>query len=318
MKKISIGIDMAKDTFVAAIVINEKENVKQFNNNTKGFNSFMAWLKKSIDGDFHFCMESTGKYGNALAIFLHQHEFKVSVVNPARIKYFMKSQLSRNKTDSIDAKMIMRYCDFFNPELWKPEPKEIQELQALVRRLDTLGRIKLQEQNRLENADEIVKDSIVSNINSLIDEIKKIEDQIKQYINNNSILGQKDKLLKTIPGVASKTTNKVLAFLNNVENKFDNAKKVAAFVGLNPQQSQSGTSLNYSHLSKTGSSDLRTMLYMPALSAIRCNPILKAFYERLLDKGKPKKVAICAVMRKLLHIIYGVLKSNQPFNEQLA
>jgi transposase len=126
----------------------------------------------------------------------------------------------------------------------------------------------------------------------------------------------KSLLLKSIPGIGVRTSSKTLAFFNDI-TKFDNAKKVVAYIGLNPQHAQSGTSLNYSHISKTGDSELRKMFFMPALVAIQCEPSIKAYYNKLLSKGKAKKVAICAVMRKLVHIIYGVLKSKKPFNAEL-
>lgn len=139
---------------------------------------------------------------------------------------------------------------------------------------------------------------------------------ITKHINAYPDLEKNSKLLKSIPGVGDKTTNKVLAFLSHI-NQFNNAKQVAAFIGINPQHAQSGTSLNSSRISKTGDAELRKMLYMPALVAIQCEPSINAFYNKLVGKGKPKKVAICAVMRKLIHIVYGVLKSQEPFNPRL-
>ena len=120
----------------------------------------------------------------------------------------------------------------------------------------------------------------------------------------------------TIPGIGKRTANKLLTILSG-NHKFNSAKEVAAYVGLNPQHAQSGTSLNSVRLSKTGSSELRKMLYMPTLTAITHNPILKQFYEKLLSKGKPKKLAVCAVMRKFWHIIYGVLKNQSAFSEKI-
>jgi transposase len=316
MKKY-IGIDIAKKTFVAAIKLKDKEKLKTFSNNEKGFKQLTEWVQKFPGEQSHFCMESTGKYGDKLAIFLYTNKYIVSVVNPAKIKYFMKSQLTRNKTDSVDAKFILNYCESFNPEAWQPDPHEIQELQELVKRLDVLINMELQEKNRLENVAEVIKESIVSTIEYLNEEIKKIEKKIKNHVDNYPHLKEKADLLNSIPGIGDRTTSKIIAFLGNTKN-FDKAKQLAAFIGLTPHQIQSGTSLNHSRLSKTGNSNLRKMLYMPALTAMQFNPVLKAFYIKLLAKGKPKKVAICAVMRKLVHIIYGVLKSNKPFDAKLA
>ncbi len=316
MKIFCVGIDVAKLTFVAAIQFNDKYKSKSFNNNQNGFTELLNWLNKFSAEHYHYCMESTGKYGDALAIFLHNHDGLVSIVNPAKIKYFMKSRLARNKTDFIDAKLIRDYCELFDPSPWQPLPVEIQELQALVKRLDMLNNMLLQEKNRLENVDLIIKESIDSNIAHLKCEIKSIESRIKNHIDRSPVLKKNAELLKSIPGIGDKTTNKILAFLSHIE-KFNTPKQLAAFIGLNPQHAQSGTSLNHSHLSKTGDAKLRKMFYMPALVAIQHEPNINAFYKKLVSKGKPKKVAICAIMRKLTHIIYGVLKSQKSFNSQL-
>ena len=316
MDKICVGIDIAKLTFVAAIKIGDKDKVKSFSNDEEGFQKFTEWLQQVSAGQYRCCMESTGKYGHALALFLHNNNYIVSIVNPAKIKYFMRSQLSRNKTDSVDAKFIRYYCELLLPPAWEPLPVETQELQALVKRRDSLNNMLLKEQNRLENVDDIIKESIDDLISHLANKIKTIEEMINKFINDRPELKVNSELLISITGIGEKTTNKILAFLGDVA-KFDTAKKMAAFVGLNPQHAQSGTSLNYSHLSKTGDAELRKMFFMPALVAIRHEPNIKAFYEKLISKGKAKKVAICAVMRKLVHIIYGVLKSRKPFDAKL-
>jgi transposase len=319
MKKMCIGVDIGKLTFVAAIKDpnKDKPKTKSFSNNEEGFKALLEWTEAYSTETYHVCMESTGKYGDKLATFLHAQNWIVSIVNPTKIKYFGKTQLARNKTDSIDSKLILQYCELFNPAIWQPMPAEVQALQELTKRLDTLNTMLLQEQNRLENVSEIIKESITDTISYLESEIKKVEKKIKVHIAENPRFKRQEALLASIPGIGEKTLSKIIAFLAE-PTRFNDAKKVAAFVGLNPQHYQSGTSLNHSHLSKTGDADLRRMLYMPTLVALRYNPIIKAFYERLVGKGKPKKVAVCAAMRKLVHMIYGVLKSDTPFDPSLA
>lgn len=124
-------------------------------------------------------------------------------------------------------------------------------------------------------------------------------------------------MLDSIPGIGDRTIIKVLAFFGDV-NRFGSAKQLSAYVGLNPKIRQSGTSLNSSSLSRMGNSKLRKMLYMPAVVAKQHNPAMKIFYDRLVANGKSKKLAICAVMRKLIHIIYAILTSNQPFDLKRA
>lgn len=295
METFHVGIDIGKLTFVASIKVAKKYQCKIFDNNNNGFKGLCDWLQRYLHEQYHCCMESTGKYGDNLALFLHNKGCLVSIVNPAKIKYFIRSQLKRTKTDNVDAKSIRDYCEMFNLSVWKPLNTEIQVLQVLMKRLDTLSNMLLQEQNRLENVSSIIKNSIDNNIAHLKCQIKDIETRIEMHINNNPGLKKNSELLKSIPGIGNKTTGKILAFLSHIEN-LASAKQAAAFVGLNPQHVQSGTSINYSHISKTGDAELRKALYMPALVAIQREPNIKCFYEKLVSKGKPKKVAVCAVM----------------------
>jgi len=317
MKKICIGIDVAKQTFVAAIHVNDKYLVKTFGNHQQGFDDCLSWVTSFYpDAKLHVCMEATGRYGEAMALYYYEKNSKVSVVNPVLIKKFKESYLIRNKTDNIDAQCIYDYCHERDPGEWQPASKEVSELQALVKRLDVLNNTLLQEKNRLEFIDEVTKTSIEEHINYLKKDIKVIEKAIKSHIAKHEKFDGSSKLLNSIPGVGDKTIAKVLAFLD-VE-LFSHPKKMVAFIGLSPKHQQSGTSLNSSSLSRMGDSKLRKIFYMPALVAIRREPKIKQFYENLRKKGKPSKVAIVAVMRKLVHIIYGVLRTGKPFDAELA
>ena len=208
------------------------------------------------------------------ATFLTTVGVKVSVVNPACVKGFSMSRLSRVKTDKADCELIAYFCQAIQPDLWQPVPSHVQELQQWVRRLDSL------------------------------------------ITNKHQDLNDRNTLLASIPGIGEKTIGVILAFLN-VEN-FNSAKQLAAFVGLNPKPRQSGSSLRgVGRISKTGDANLRKAFYMPALTAMRFNPIIKNFSERLSNTGKSKMVIVIAAMRKLLHIIYGVLKNKTPFNRDI-
>lgn len=262
-------------------------------------------------------MEATGGYEASLAEYLYNNDFKVSVVNPARIKGFAMSKLSRVKTDKADCELIAYFCEAMKPDLWQPIPKHIQELQQWIRRLDSLIANKTQESNRIKGAAPRVISHIQRHIDFLNTEIKEIEQLIDEHIKEHKDLKDKNELLTSIPGIGDKTIATVLAFLSNVEG-FDSAKQVGAFVGLNPRPRQSGSSVRgVSRISKTGDSDLRKAFYMPAIVSIKYNPIIKDFYQRLTNEGKPKMVAIIASMRKLIHIIYGVLKTKTIFNANI-
>lgn len=317
MNKIILGIDISKGKFDAALLINNKLQTRKFDNGSKGFCALSQWLKMKDVYTAHVCMEATGGHEELLANYLYKNNFKVSVVNPARIKGFAMSRLSRVKTDKADCKLIADFCQAMNPELWQPTPKHIQELQQLVRRLDMLIANKNQETNRLEGLSDIVAANVQFHIKFLAQQIKEIEQLISNHIKKHKDLSDKGLLLASIPGIGEKTVAVVLAFLSNVES-FTSAKQVVAFVGLNPKPRQSGSSVNgVGRISKTGDADLRKAFYWPALTAIKFNPIIKVFSERLGREGKVKMVVIIAAMRKLLHIIYGVLKTKTYFNPDI-
>lgn len=317
MKEAYLGIDISKSTFDAALLVKDKFKTRKFDNNKQSFNKLMSWLNQKEVTLSKACMEATGVYSQPLAEFLYNQKIPVSVVNPARIKGFSQSELTRSKNDILDAKLIAKFCKLINPELWQPTPKPIKTLQHWVRRLDDLIAMHRQEKNRLEVADNDLKTHIQESIEHLQNKIKKVNTIIKDHINQHPDLKRKSELLQSIPGVGKATTAQVLAFIGEV-NKFKSAKEVAAFIGLNPKQRQSGTSVNgRTRLSKTGDSALRKAFYMPAVVAIRYNPIIKEFCMRLEKAGKHKMLIVGAVMRKLVHMIYGVLKTETVFNANI-
>lgn len=315
MSKITLGIDIAKKKFDVAILFeNDKVKTKQFENKQSGFVELLAWLKRHNALETHACLEATGSYSEALAIYLVEKNVKVSVVNPVQIKGFGQSQLTRTKTDKADSQLIARFCRAIQPPLWQPQPAHIQELQAWVRRLEALQNLSQQEANRLEVVLPCIQPSIQEVLQNLQKEIQRVKRKIQDHIDQHPDLQEKKRLLETIPGIGDATIAQVLAFISPIEN-FQQAKQVAAFVGLNPQQRQSGTSVQgRTRLSKVGNSNLRKAFYMPAIVAKRYNPIIKAFCARLEAAGKAKMQVIGAAMRKLIHIIYGVLKSKKPFD----
>ena len=309
-----LGIDVAKNKFDAALLRNGKYKSKSFENNPSGFESLTAWLKQHDVVVFHACMEATGSYGDTLARFLFYAGQVVSVVNPARIKAFGESELQRTKNDKMDAKLIARFCEKMQPSAWEPDPPEVEQLRMLGRRRDALVSMRTQEGNRLGVADPTVNASIQKVISFLDDEIEQISKLIREHINNHPDLRKKRDLLKTIPGVGAVTIEAILSEINAFEG-FDSVEKVVAYMGLSPKEKTSGTSVKgKSSLCKIGNARLRKILYMPALSAIQCNPLVKALYNRLIAKSKNGMIIACACMKKLVHIIYGVIKNGKPFD----
>jgi transposase len=199
---------------------------------------------------------------------------------------------------------------------WTPPPPEVEELKMLVRRLESLKTMRTQEINRRKSgiSSDVVLADIAEHLTFLEAQIKRLEDQIKELIDKHPKLKEQRDLLISIKGIGDTTAAKLLAEITNVQ-QFDSAAELAAYAGVTPKGKSSGTSVRgKGHLSKMGNVHLRTALYMPALSAMRTNPVLRVFAERLKQKGKLSKVVIAAVMRKLIHLAYGVLKHGKPFD----
>lgn len=309
-----VGIDMSKKKFDAALLRSNKFKHKVFPNTLSGHEAMVTWLQKNAITTAHVCMESTNIYGEALAEYLFDQGYTVSIVNPARIKGFAQSELSRTKTDKADASLIARFCLAMVPEAWTPDPKEIRELKALVRRLESLMEMKQQEVNRLHVAQAIVVSRLEEHIAYLDHEIKTTKQHIREQIDNHPDLKNKKTLLESIPGIGEATIHVVLSEFANIE-KFKNAKQLAAFIGVAPKERLSGSSVRgRTMMSKTGRSQLRKTFFMPALVALRYNPILIQMKQRLTESGKSKMAIVGAAMRKLVHLIYGVLKSGVPFD----
>lgn len=313
--KIVVGIDIAKLKFDVAVWLGStKYKTKVFANNHNGFKELFCWLKPYPQ--CHICLEATGVYGVPLATYLSDNELFVSIVNPAQIHAFGKSELIRNKTDKLDTKLIARYCASQTPPEWKPTPLSERQLLALVRHLNNLTALLLMEENRLTVADEVIHTSILEIIKALKLQISETKSKIKNHINDDPDLKKNNKLLESIPGIGGVLSATLLAYIGN-GSRFSNSNQLVAYSGLNPQLRESGLMKGRTRISKQGSSELRKALYMPALSAITCNRVVKALWERLLARGKGGKVGICAAMRKLLQLAYGVLKSGVPFDEKI-
>ena len=315
MSRTPIGVDIAKAKFDVATFVNGKYKTKSFANTPAGIQAFQTWLAAFPEP--HVCLEATSTYGEALSERLADAGVMVSVVNPARIAAFAKIELSRTKTDKGDAKLIARFCALHTPEPWQPQPRSIRELRALVRRLENLLEMYQMEANRLQTADVAVQDSLQTVMTALQRQIDHVRAQIVQHIDNDPDLRGRRDLLDTIPGLGKATIPVLLSVLAD-PSRFGSAKQCAAYAGLTPPERQSGKYRGQTRLSKTGDPLLRKALYLPALVAWRHNPVLRPFCERLKARGMNGKAIVCAAMRKLLHIAFGVLKSNRPFDPNIS
>jgi transposase len=312
-----IGLDVSKDTIEVCLLRDTgKAHFKQFPNTSNGHTKLLRWTQHLDEGgSSHFCMEATGSYSNAIALFLAEAEQKVSVLNPARIHFFARSQGQGNKTDKADARIIAVFCRKEHPELWRAAAPEIRELAALMRHYHAVQESLAQDKNRFQvpSQSRVVLTSVKRAIRFLEKEIDSLKKQIREHFNRHDNLKRDAVLLQSIPGVGEITAWDVLSELPDV-HQFDSAQAVAAYAGLAPREHRSGTTIfKKTRLSKQGNARLRKAMYFPAVNALIWNPLVKAHYERLRAAGKMKMVALAAAMRKMLMICYGVLKHQQPF-----
>lgn len=316
MEQRVLGIDVAKETLDIALSDGIHLNHGQFANTQKGHEQLEQWLRKQSDSSVHVCLEATGQYGEGVSEFLFAHGFTVSVVNPARIKHYGNSKLRRNKTDKADAQLIAEYCLREKPAIWTPPPASFKDLQVLVRHLEDLQAAKLQESNRLQSGvhTSFVVNSLASLCEFLDEQITQTKKAIQDHVNQHEELKQMQTLLVTIPGIGKLTAAKLLGEIRNILD-FQSARQLAAYAGLTPRNFLSGTSVHKkSRLSKTGNANLRKALFMPAIVATKYNPIVHTFCARLSQTGLKPMEVVGAAMRKLLHLVFGILKTGRPFD----
>lgn len=246
----------------------------------------------------------------------------VSVINPAQIASYAKAQLRRTKTDNVDSQVILSFAQSQKPTLWKPESPTLRKLYYLVVEADRIRKAQGQWSNRkhgqkyLKDIPKVIKQTQKALERTMIRQLEKIEQAIIELCRKDKELKQDVELLCSIPGISNHSAVRILAYGKNTLHDF-NRNALTAHAGLAPAQKQSGTSIHgKARIAKQGDRRLRTTLYMPALVAAYHNPILKTFYQRLLKKGKPKMLALVAVMKKLLLMIQAILKNKIPFNNK--
>lgn len=310
-----IGIDVSKHELAVCVMDEHKATLHAtFANEKKGFRSITNYLKKRKAQGSPVCLEATGVYGEGLAAYLHEGGYRVSVVNPMRIKRYAQSQLRRNKTDKLDAEIIADFCRTQELTLWTPPDPSWVELRALARLLDDLIRMQVQEKQRLgTELSATVRSHLEDHIDYLQEQIDEVLRQINEHFDDHPDLRDKRELLNTIPGISDLTSTRLLAEIRDI-TAFETVGQLVAYVGLNPKQRQSGKYRGQVKISKMGNANLRAALFMPARSAKRCNPLVQGLVERMTATGHCANAITVAVERKLLHFAYGILKSGQPFD----
>lgn len=313
-----LGIDVSKLTLDVCMITADGSTHHRVRNDRQGHEQLHAWAR-TISPEYCACLESTGSYGEAVAKYLFSEQVAVSLVNPSQTAAFAKAQLLRTKTDKVDAESIARFARAMLLEgqlpRYESRSQEDDELQELVRHRDALVTQRQQVVNRNGDAElAAIKRSNQKLIGMIDREIKQIESEIRKLIGKHERLNTQFELLTSIPGVGPVTATTVLAELPAIE-RFSRPNQVAAYAGLTPRTRHSGSRTPLSQpISKTGNQRLRKTLYMAALVALRANPVMKQFAARLYQKGKAPKKVIVAIMRKMTHLIYAILKNEVPFN----
>lgn len=314
--KTVLGVDISKRKFDVFLIATGKSLPGKFDNTLSGFKQLRKWLRSNKAKQVHACIEATGPYGDELCHFLYKEGHLVSLVNPLRVKRHGESDLMRNKTDESCARLIADFCLKKKTSLWEPPSKEVAYLQSLTRRIDSLENMRQMESNRLESAPKQVSASIKRIITMIDKEIKELEELIKRHFDDHPDLKHKKDLLESIPGIGEKTAKMLLSEIQF--ERFESARQVAAQAGITPFRRQSGTTVDKTSVSKIGNKRIRRALYLPAMTAARHNEIVKEFNERLKRNGKSGKQRVCASIRKLLHIAFGVIKNDRPFDPNIG
>ena len=318
--KFHLGIDISKPDFHVALLRESDEKIisqATFANNLTGFNRLHQWLiKKAGSGlSVHICLEATGSYGDGVAFHFTDIVEQLSVVNPRAIKAYGDSNLRRCKSDSADARLIAEFSLNKQPSAWIPPTPQQQKVKALSRRINVLKKTLIQEQNRLKVTSD--KDSIKDikeHIRFINNHIEKLDFKLLDATQKDDKALLQHQLMMSISGIGEKSSAYLLAEIGDI-SIYTNARQLAAHAGVTPRIFQTGTSgKTRTPMSKAGNAHIRRILFFPAMSAMIHNPICKAFAGRLKAQGKPPIVVLGAVMHKLLHIIFGVLKHQKPFN----
>ncbi|MTB49779.1 transposase [Lewinella sp. W8] len=331
--KQSIGVDVSKDDFYVRILfqfqgsteVRKHRGVKKFSNTNSGFIKLHEWLKKYTvqDAPMVIAMEATGVYHEALAYFLFEHGYFVSVQLSTKVNAFAKSHNLHNKTDVSDAEIIARLVSERKLVAWRPPTKSIRRLRALTRQYQAITESKTVTQNQLHAMEHsaLVDDQVCMRYREIIAlfkrQLKQIELEIRQLARQDELLDNVLRLLMTIPGVALKTAA-VIAAETGCFQLFDSRAQLVKFSGMDVVERQSGSSVRgRSSISKRGNSRIRRALFMPSLSYVKDDGVFGQLYQRVYQRTMIKKKGLIAVQRKLLVVMYAIVKNGTAYDPRL-
>lgn len=326
--RVAIGIDISSEKFDVCLSTMTKEGEvivgvsAEFPNTMSGFRKLSKWVdkvNKEKKLPLIYLMEATGSYHEELAYYLHQRECQVIIVLPSKSKKYMQSLSIKSKTDKVDAKNLARFALERKHDLWQPPTETFRKLRDLTREREVHVKLRTEAKNRLTAAnvsydkDKGTLKRIEKDIKHHDSQVKAIEAAIKELIDKDPDIGERVKNITTIKGVSLITAATVIAETNGFEN-FENYKQLTSYAGLDVVLNSSGKHEGKSRISKKGNSHIRSGLYMPAVAIITYNEKLGALYRRLVNKGKNGKVALMAVVRKTLILIYTLWMKNCPYD----
>jgi transposase len=306
------GIDVSKDHFDVHVL--PEDIAFQTGTSEKDITRLIAKLKKKSVN--LIVIEATGGYGTQLAAELQANDLPTAVVNPRQTRAFALATGWLAKTDRIDAKALAEFAQKLQPPARSVGDENTLEIKAVVARRRQLVDMRTAELNRLDRAkNKVIRESIQAVLNFIEQQIKDTEDQMKDAIKKSSEWTEKAKLLKSVPGVGDVTSRTLLAELPELGQL--NRRQIAALVGVAPMNCDSGKFRGHRKI-RGGRTPVRNALYMAALVAIQHNPKIKSYYQRLVQSGKKKIVALVAGMRKLLTILNLMVKNNQPWQAEVC
>jgi transposase len=301
-----VGIDVAKDWFDVA-VLGEKRT-RQFPNTKKGIRDLVRWMSQ-VQPKL-IVVEATGGYEEALVQALFEAGLPVARVSPQRVRQYARAKGRLAKTDPLDAQLLAEYGKAIQPRLFVGKSEERKQLSALVGRRNQLNAMLQAEKNRLRTQSGTIRSSLEKVIACLEAELQQMDQEIHALLQKHTDLQTQEKLLRSAKSIGAVTAATLLADLPEL-GQLDR-QQIAALVGVAPINADTGKKRGY-RKTKGGRPDVRRTLYMATLTGIRFNPILKPHYEQLRKRGKEKKVAITACMRKLLTILNAMIRDQQPF-----
>jgi len=327
--KQALGIDVSKDNLSMCLGIMNADLVKDFipredvSNDLTGFKVLLKWLKKVSKGNVLpiVVMEATGVYHEEIAIFFHKKGYQVSIMQSGRVKRYAQSLDQRSKTDALDSKMLSMLGCERKLSIWTPPSKLMQKLKALSRERSTIIKEKSADKNRQSalNSSAYSNNKELKRYRQRLElfnvQIKEIEQEMHKLTVEDENLLRKMSYIESIPGISFISAITVVAETAGFE-LINSGKQLSSYAGYDVVIKESGSYRGKTRISKKGNNHIRAVMHMPSMAAVRVNPTLKIFYERLKPKKVKPLIALVAVQRKLLILMYTLWKNEAYYDEK--